>query len=381
MESRMRILSVLSSSNQMDLGIGRTVFELSDRLRDRVQFEFAIDDGDERNLNIVKRFAEPRGLTVHVGRGRKRDESWDNGNEDLEELLGRGEWDAVECTYWGNSDTNETVLQNVGATTLIYTPHEQPAWTLPMGPIPAKNTERIHNEVVRRADVILCDSIHERSQIQARALGRNSAAFVPLGCDFRSFKAGNKERKQQLVFVGDPAEPRKRFDRVIGLFESLHAARPELRLVVIGNRSESAIECVPQSLQSECDLLGYVDEESLRRVYRESLGLVLLSDYEAFGIPLIEALASGTPVFLSDIAPTRSLFASFCGAHFCPPDNASQTFEVVEQALERKRATLREVVIDHPRLEARFSWDVVADQKWQLMTSAWTYRNRFRWCA
>jgi D-inositol-3-phosphate glycosyltransferase len=381
MQTRMRILSILSSSNQMYSGIGRAVFELSDRLRDRVQFEFAIDDRDERNLNIVKRFAEPRGLTVHVGRGRKRDECLDFGNDDLEELMGRAEWDAVECNCWANSDTNESVLRQIGTTTLIYTPHDQPAWTVPMDAIPAGNTERIHQGVVRRADVVLCDSIYERIQIQARAPGKNSAAFVPLGCDFRLFEAGGLERKQQLVFVGDLAEPRKRFDRVIGLLESLRVARPELRLVVIGNRSESAIERIPESLRPACDLLGYIDEESLRRVYRESLGLILLSDYEAFGIPLLEALASGTPVFLSDIAPTRSLFASFRGAHFCPPEDASQTFEIVERALKRTRATFREVLTDRPRLEARFGWDGLADKKWQLISSAWTYRNRFRWSA
>jgi D-inositol-3-phosphate glycosyltransferase len=250
-----------------------------------------------------------------------------------------------------------------------------------MGPVPAANTERIHNEVVRRADVVLCDSLYERHQIQSRAPSRNNAAFVPLGCDFQSFEAGGLARKQQLVFVGDLAEPRKRFDRVIGLLEGLRATRPELRLVVIGNRSEAAIERIPPSLRPACDLLGYIDEDSLRRVYRESLGLVLLSDYEAFGIPILEALTSGTPVFLSDIAPTRSIFASFRGAHFCPPDDAGQTLKIVDRTLARTRETLRDVLADRIRLKQRFDWDGLAEKKWQLISAAWTYRNRFRWCA
>ena len=91
-------------------------------------------------------------------------------------------------------------------------------------------------------------------------------------------------------------EPRKRFDRVLDLFGRLRAVRPGLRLVVIGNRSDQAGGLLPEAHRDAIDLRGYVGEAPLRRAYAESRGLVLLSDFEAFGIPILEALASGTPV-------------------------------------------------------------------------------------
>ncbi len=53
---KMRVLSVLSSSNQMYSGIGRAVFELTARLKERVDFEIAIDDLYPKNLDLVLDF-------------------------------------------------------------------------------------------------------------------------------------------------------------------------------------------------------------------------------------------------------------------------------------------------------------------------------------
>ena len=64
---RMRVLSVLSSSNQMYSGMGRAVFELTARLTERVDFEIAIDDRDPRNLDLVLAFGRDHGIPVHVG--------------------------------------------------------------------------------------------------------------------------------------------------------------------------------------------------------------------------------------------------------------------------------------------------------------------------
>src|SRR5687768_274410 len=95
--SRMRVLSVLSSTNQMYSGIGRNVFEQAKRLADRVDLEFAIDDYVSKNLDLVVQFGREHGMRVHVGRGHLTSDAVDAGNDDLPALLRERRWDVVEA--------------------------------------------------------------------------------------------------------------------------------------------------------------------------------------------------------------------------------------------------------------------------------------------
>jgi glycosyltransferase involved in cell wall biosynthesis len=180
------------------------------------------------------------------------------------------------------------------------------------------------------------------------------------------------------LFVGDLVEPRKRFDRVLSAFASLAERRPNLRLKVVGNRSEKVTGIIPPALRSRCDLCGYVDEVELRRAYAESLGLFLLSDFEAFGIPILEALASATPVFLSEQEATRSLFGSFSGARFCPGDDVDATVAIVERVLARGRHSVAEITAERRRLKATHGWEDLSHRKWQALASAWFRRRSWR---
>lgn len=372
---RMRVLSVISSTNQMYSGIGRNVFELAARSKDRVEMEFAVDDHVARNAELVVRFGRDHGIPVHVGRVRTHPDTLDVANDDLPGLLASGRWDAVECLGWANAASNGAVLDEIGSTLLVYTPHHQPTWTVPMSEAQAARVEDVHLRMLRRADVVLCDSDWERRWLRHLAGGRDNGRYVPLGCDFERFKPGSLPRREQLLFVGDLAETRKRFDRVIEVFGRLLAARPKLRLVVIGNKSNSAIDLVPPRLRHAIDLRGYVDEDELLRAYRESRGLFLLSDFEAFGIPILEALASGTPVFLNRQEALLGLFGPFWGARFCPAEDIDATTAIVEETLAMSHHAMVLVSAERTALRMTFDWPRLADRKWEAMAGAWFARR------
>jgi glycosyltransferase involved in cell wall biosynthesis len=368
---RMRVLCIVTSSNQLYSGIGRALFELSSRLADRVRYEFAIDDRTARNVDLLVAFGQAHGFPVHVGPARSVDDHLDPLNVDLAPLLRRGRWDAIECLGWADAATHDVVLREAGDVTLAYTPHHQPLWTVPMSAAEAANVARVHARMVRRSDLVLCDSPWERRELQAMAPDRDNCTFLPLGCQFDAFRPGPWPRREQLLFVGDFAELRKRFDRVVEVFGRLLKRRPELQLVVIGNRSDQVHDHLPPAVREACVLRGYVDEEQLRRAYAVSRGLFLLSDFEAFGIPILEGLVSGTPVFLTEMAPTRSLFGRYRGAHFCPPDDLDATAAIVEGVLARGAEAIKETTADRLRLQATFDWDILAARKWEALAAAW----------
>jgi glycosyltransferase involved in cell wall biosynthesis len=371
----MRVLSVLSSSNQMYSGIGRAVFELTARLKERVDYEFAIDDLHPKNLNLVLEFGEKYGIPVHVSAGLTSHRSLDAFAATLPSLLRRDGWDMIEALCWANSATNAIVLRELGNRALVYTPHFQPLWTVPMSGEVSGFTDEIHHRMVARADATLCVSPWERNFVQSQAPGRNNCHYVANGCNCDEYQPGPTPRQPHLLFVGDLAEPRKRFDRILAIFPHLLRRWPFLRLVIIGNGSESALARIPAELRPYCEPRGYVSEAGLRKAYAQSWAVFLLSEFEAFGIPILEGLVSGTPVFLTDLEVTRSLFSSYRGAKFCPGDDLRATLSIVEQTLERGDSAIQEVLLDRPRLRAAFDWDVLALRKWEAMSSAWFTRH------
>jgi glycosyltransferase involved in cell wall biosynthesis len=373
--SKMRVLSVLSSSNQMYSGIGRAVFELTARLKERVDFEIAIDDLYPKNLNLVLEFGQKHNIPVHVGPGFQSNRSLDSFSATLPTLLRRQDWDLIEALSWANSATNAIVLRELGDRALVYTGHYQPLWTVPMSAEVSDNTDTIHHQMARRADAVLCVSPWERRVVQAQAHGRNNCHFVANGVNCDEYRPGPLVRKPQLLFVGDLAEPRKRFDRIMAILPRLLARWPELKLVVIGNGSDKALERIPVELRPACELRGYVTEPELRRAYAESRAVFLLSEFEAFGIPILEGLVSGTPVFLTDLDVTRSVFGDYRGARFCPGDDADATLAIVEATLAQGPAAIRETLADRERLRSAFDWDGLALQKWQALATAWFTRH------
>lgn len=372
---KMRVLSVLSSANQMYSGIGRAVFELTARLRERVDFEFAIDDFFPRNVDLVVDFGRQHEIPVHVGPALESYRSVDPFSATIPALLKEDRWDLVETTCWANAATNDLVLQELGDRALVYTPHYQPLWTLDTTAEASAYIDLTHHIVARRADAVLCVSPWERSLLQRQVRGRNNCHYVANGCNMAEYRPPTEPRRPQLLFVGDMAEPRKRFDRVLALLPRLLDTCPDLKLVVIGNGSDAALARIPEPLRPACDLRGYVTEPELRRVYGESRGVFLLSDFEAFGLPILEALAAGTPAFVTDLPVARGLFESYHGAKFCPGDDPEATLAIVLATLSRGDDENRLVLDDRDRLADAFDWDALALRKWEAMAAAWFGRH------
>ena len=372
---KMRVLSVLSSSNQMYSGIGRALFEFTSRLLERVDFEFAIDDLHPKNVNLVLEFGKKHDIPVHVGPALTTSRSLDSFNSMLPTILRRTDFDLVEALCWANTSTNEVLLKGLGDRALVYTPYYQPLWSVPMTAETAVNTDDIHHRMVRRSDAVLCASPWERQLLQRQAHGRNNCSYLACGVNSHMYQPGPLVRKPQILFVGDLAEPRKRFDRILKILPALLYRWPELKLVVIGNGSDAAMSRIPEELRPFCELRGYVTEAEVRQAYAESQAVILLSEFEAFGIPILEGLISGTPVFLTDIEVTRSLFEQFKGAHFCPGDDADATLAIVKSVLERGPESIADTISDRERLKAQFDWDALVGRKWQAMASAWFTRH------
>lgn len=109
--------------------------------------------------------------------------------------------------------------------------------------------------------------------------------------------------KSYLLSVGT-LEPRKNLERLIQAFQQLpEQQRNKYPLVLVGIKgwNTSRFEKIARSLIKKQQLycLGYVPEIYLPYLYSGAYGFIYISIYEGFGLPLLEAMASGIPTLAS----------------------------------------------------------------------------------
>ncbi len=208
--------------------------------------------------------------------------------------------------------------------------------------------------VVRRAAAILVDSATSARDVQ-RLLRPDpaklriiplatSAAFRPQGdppAD-AAVLARYGVAPGYVLYVGD-ARPHKNVARLV----RAHAALPEaLRrrhpLVLAGGARPSALRqpSAEPGVAGEVRCAGVVPDEDLPALYREAALFAFPSHYEGFGLPVLEAMACGTPVLCST-APALVELAEHAAEHADPEDDGAWR-ETLRALLEDpgRRATL-----------------------------------------
>jgi glycosyltransferase involved in cell wall biosynthesis len=152
---------------------------------------------------------------------------------------------------------------------------------------------------VRRAvRVIAVSERTKRDLLELYGIPEQKIVVVPNGVDPAFTPNGPRpESDAYALFVG-ALQPRKNAATAIEALALL--GDPALRLVVVGpdkgGRAEAVRVVARHGLDKRVDFRGHVPQEELAALYRGAACLVFPSRYEGFGLPVLEAMASGTPV-------------------------------------------------------------------------------------
>jgi glycosyltransferase involved in cell wall biosynthesis len=205
---------------------------------------------------------------------------------------------------------------------------------------------------VRRAARVLTGSEWtKRDLVERYGVREEKVVVTPYGVDPVFSPDGTApDRAPYALFVGG-LEPRK---NPIAALEAVALADGGLRLVVAGpekgGRAEVARAVSRLGLESRVEFRGHVAFEELAALYRGASCLVFPSRYEGFGLPVLEAMASGTPV----VATTAGSVPEVAGeaAILVDPGDASALAAGIERALA-DRERLRAAGLERSR---SFTW-------------------------
>ena len=164
----------------------------------------------------------------------------------------------------------------------------------------------LHRAAARAAD--LSTALSEASATSTASVVGRRPAVLPPGVRVERFApeplpgAG----PPRLLFSAAADDRRKRLDLLLRALSSVLDQHPDLRLQVSGQGDPSwALETLGADrarVEAAVDLLGAGEPGDIPRRYREATLSVLPAVDEAFGLSVVESLASGTPVVCSDDA-------------------------------------------------------------------------------
>jgi len=179
---------------------------------------------------------------------------------------------------------------------------------------------------LKKAAHVCCDSIATREELLARGiLSPAKVSVVQLGVHpvFLQSPAAateaavdamlraasqNTEGCVDLLHVGSVI-PRKRIDFLLQVFACLRKVERRARLLRVGGKLTESQQALAGRLGAAEAIvtLPSLTAEQLAVVYRRATLLLLPSETEGFGLPIVEAMACGTPVLVSDLPVLREV--------------------------------------------------------------------------
>jgi glycosyltransferase involved in cell wall biosynthesis len=227
---------------------------------------------------------------------------------------------------------------------------------------------------LRRAGHIACDTEATRDGLVARAgIDPSRTSVIHNGphpsctphpettADAQAARLLGPHAGVDLLHVGSTIA-RKRIDTLLRVFAGVRRVRADVRLVRVGGpfTAEQRALVRELGLDRAIVVLPFLDRSTLAAVYRHSAVLLLPSEREGFGLPVLEALACGTPVIASDIDALREVGQS--AVRYCPPDDVERWTAAVLEVLRDDAPHAAERRTEGIARAAVFSWARYAAQ-------------------
>lgn len=238
--------------------------------------------------------------------------------------------------------------------------------------------ERIHHfdknfyKNIYKSNHIICISNYVKREVLERLnYKEEEISVIHLGVRHNIFKVYKDSStafilpEKFILFVGS-IEPRKNLKRLLLAYDALdNTIKNEYKLVLVGLtgwKNEEIFDLINKNKQN-IYYLGYIDDENLAKIYNKADLFVFPSIYEGFGLPVLEAMACGTPVLTSDCSSLPEVGGD--AVEYCDPYNMEEITYKMTKILENEK--MRENMRNKGLLRVKkFTWGKTAAKHMEL---------------
>lgn len=216
-------------------------------------------------------------------------------------------------------------------------------------------------QVKRKANEILTVSTFTKNElVRELNVQKDRVSVIYNGVEkswFDIHEASHLKTRDYLIYVGN-VKPHKNLKNLIAAFEMLKD-NIHHDLYIVGKKdgfitADHDVARKAQALEGRVHFTGFVDNDTLKKLISNANALVFPSLYEGFGLPPIEAMASGCPTIVSN----RASIPEICGnaTIYFDPESPKDISEKIMELLNNGdyRHELKVKGIERARA---FSWD------------------------
>ncbi len=239
-----------------------------------------------------------------------------------------------------------------------------------MGPVNLSYLQRFCPPSIMSADLIVTISEFTKQQLRRHFPGLQADIVVtpipPLELDVQNDRALPKrlrdmgiQKNGYILYLGT-IEPRKNIKRLVEAYAELpEAIRAKYALVLAGGKGwkdEEIMEVIRQKQAEGVVILqtGYISDEEKTTLYAHARCFTLLSHYEGFGMPILEAMQHHIPTLVSDIPVFHEVAGA--AARYCSKDDTT-AITVALDAILTDEQLRQQLVAAGPQQLASFSWE------------------------
>lgn len=198
---------------------------------------------------------------------------------------------------------------------------------------------------IQESSAVIATSEFAKREIEELFPNHSEIFTVSNGINPKTWLPVPGKRSSYILAVGT-LEPRKNLGTLLHAYNLLPLPiQKKHPLIIVGKKGwgDTRVE-----ENEHISYTGYVDDKRLLSLYRQAALFVSPSLYEGFGLPLLEALSTGTPIACSDIPPFRDIARNH--AAYFNPNSATDMKDILLDTLSKRVATVQKSEID------KYSW-------------------------